>query len=110
MKGVRVVSSIVQTVVTVLVTAVTSSVITYVITLKKKVKSLMTSQCSQLRIQILDLSTKCLTRGDVTYEELDALTKAYQDYHNLGGNGTITKIYNEVCTLHLNPKNKDTKE
>ena len=100
-------SSIIQTVITVVVTAVASSVITYVVTLKKKIKSLMTSQCSQLRIQILDLSTKCLTRGDVTYEELDALTKAYRDYHNLGGNGTITKIYNEVCSLHLNPKKTD---
>ena len=103
-------SSIVQNVITVIVTAVASSMITYVITLKKKIKSLMTSQCSQLRIQILDLSTKCLARGDVTYEELDALTKAYQDYHNLGGNGTITKIYNEVCGLHLNPQNKNPKE
>lgn len=98
-------SHVIETVVTVVVSVVASSLITYVVTLKKKVKSLLTSQCSQLRIQILDLSKKCLDRGDVTYEELDALTKAYQDYHNLGGNGTITKIYNEVCSLHLKTSN-----
>lgn len=97
-------NSILETVITVVVTAVVTASITAFVTTKKKMKSLLKSQCSQLRIQILELADKCLEKNSITYEELDALTKAYNDYHALGGNGTITKVYEEVSSLHLDTK------
>lgn len=93
--------SVLETIITILVSSIVTGAITYTVTTKKKMKSLLKSQCSQLRIQILDLADNCLEKKCITYEELDALTKAYNDYHTLGGNGTITKVYKEVSSLRL---------
>ena len=85
----------------IVITALVTSSLSYVTIVRSKIKALYSSQCSQLRIQILELSRQCLAKEYVTYEELDALNKAYQDYHALGGNGTITKIYEDVSDLPL---------
>lgn len=45
---------------------------------------------------------KCyILRGSITTDELEDLTEMYNSYHNLGGNGTGTKIYNDCCKLPL---------
>lgn len=46
-----------------------------------------------------DLYKACaaiLERGWVSSSELDDLTKLYDAYHNLGGNGTGTELYNRA--------------
>lgn len=92
---------IINTIITVIITAVVTSCITYAVTLGRKVKALYRSQCSQLRIQIVTLGKSCTHKKFATVEEKDAIDKAYADYHTLGGNGTITSLYNEVMKLPL---------
>ena len=93
--------SVINIIITVVLTTITSSSITYALAIRGKIKALFSSQCSQLRIQILDLSRRCMAKEEITYEELDALTKAYENYHLLGVNGTIDKIYHDVKELPL---------
>ncbi len=94
--------TILNIIVTVIITTLTSSSLTYALVIKSKIKALFSSQCSQLRIQILEMSRRCMKKGEITYEELDALTKAYENYHLLGGNGTIDKVFHDVRELPLN--------
>jgi cell division protease FtsH len=48
---------------------------------------------------------------DMIMDGKDAAEKAYKAYHDLGGNGTITEIYQEIMVLPTEPKgeNNDTK-
>lgn len=37
--------------------------------------------------------------GYVSTADLETMTKLYDAYHGLGGNGTITAIYGKICAL-----------
>ena len=39
--------------------------------------------------------------GFVSTQDLESMTKLYNAYHNLGGNGTITAVYDKICDLPL---------
>lgn len=55
-----------------------------------------------LRIQILDSYDKCVADGNViTVSRKDAIDSAYQSYHALGGNGTITQVHNEIMVMRI---------
>ena len=54
---------------------------------------------SLLRAEIIRQHDKYTQRQYCPIYAKDALTKAYAAYHSLGGNGTITKIYNETMQL-----------
>lgn len=48
------------------------------------------------------LYTKCneyITRGYATVDEINNLRYLYDSYHDLGGNGTGTKLYERVLNL-----------
>lgn len=48
------------------------------------------------------LYTKCneyITRGYATVDEINNLRYLYDSYHDLGGNGTGTKLYERVINL-----------
>lgn len=40
-------------------------------------------------------------RGGISPADLDTVTKLYLAYHDLGGNGTITAIYEKIKALSL---------
>ena len=42
-----------------------------------------------------------LNKGEITVSELDNIEAMYEAYHNLGGNGTGTEIYERVKELKL---------
>lgn len=90
-------------VVTALVTAVVTGVITFVVNSakngKKKWKKIEDGLQSLLRAEIIRQSEKWLEKGYCPVYAKDALTKEYESYHELGGNGTITSIYNELMEL-----------
>ena len=44
-----------------------------------------------------------LLKGEITVSELNNLTKLYESYHALGGNGTGTAIYERCKSLPLKP-------
>ncbi len=37
----------------------------------------------------------------VSTADLETMTKLYKAYHGLGGNGTITAVYDKICRLPL---------
>lgn len=52
-----------------------------------------------LRKELRELYNEANSRGFVTTDELDEYTKLYEAYHNLGGNGTGTILYNAFSRL-----------
>ena len=39
--------------------------------------------------------------GGVSAQDLESMNKLYNAYHSLGGNGTITTIYDKICALPI---------
>lgn len=39
--------------------------------------------------------------GEISTQDLETMTKLYNAYHNLGGNGTITAVYEKILQLHI---------
>ena len=54
-----------------------------------------------LRMQILDTYEKCKAQGNISVSRKDAIDSAYQSYHALGGNGTITHVHAELMDMPI---------
>lgn len=55
-----------------------------------------------LRLQILDTYDKCVQNGRlITVSRKDAIDSAYNSYHALGGNGTITQVHTEIMHMTI---------
>lgn len=54
-----------------------------------------------LRMQILDTYERCKVSGAITVSRKDAIDSAYNSYHALGGNGTITQVHNELMAMPI---------
>ena len=54
-----------------------------------------------LRMQILDNYERCKAAGTITVSRKDAIDSAYESYHALGGNGTITQVHNELMGMPI---------
>lgn len=100
-----------NTIITVAVTTVVSSSVTAVVagvinhfkskkeTKSTNTKALENGMLSLLRAEIIRQHDKYTVRKHCPIYAKDALEKAYAAYHSLGGNGTITKIYNDTMAL-----------
>lgn len=51
-----------------------------------------------------------IERGWITLNGLEAAEKMYAEYHNLGGNGTVTKLMEDVWELPVRDKATETEE
>ena len=97
----------VNTIITIAVTTVVSSIVTAVVTgaiahfksRKRNTKALENGMLSLLRAEIIRQHDKYTERECCPIYAKDALEKAYNSYHSLGGNGTITKIYKDTMKL-----------
>lgn len=71
-------------------------------------------QKRQLRDEAINLALKALCRdrilqgyryysrnGGVSTQDLETMTKLYNAYHNLGGNGTISNVFEKIKHLPL---------
>lgn len=54
---------------------------------------------AMLRNDIIALADKYLDEGDIPMHAMETVTAMYDAYHKLGGNGTITKLVDEVKRL-----------
>lgn len=54
-----------------------------------------------LRLQILDNYEKCKQAGKISVSRKDAIDSAYKSYHALGGNGTITRVHEEIMEMPI---------
>lgn len=107
-------NQIITLVMTVAITAIVTSVVGYIIErIKAKHKQKLDAEDdSKDYLKAVGNGTQCLLRAEIIrqYEKWidrgfcpiyakDALTKEYNSYHELGGNGTITGLYNELMEL-----------
>lgn len=65
----------------------------------EKDKALENGVRAILRNDIITLADKYLDAGDIPVYALETITGMYEAYHELGGNGTITKLVEEVKKL-----------
>ena len=52
-----------------------------------------------LRMEILDNYEQCKQAGVISVSRKDAIDSAYNSYHALGGNGTITRVHEEIMSM-----------
>lgn len=52
-----------------------------------------------LRDRILQAYNHFSVKGKIKIEELENISNMYIAYHNLGGNGVVTSIYNKVLEI-----------
>ena len=58
-----------------------------------------------LRVQLIEYHNKYVEEGEIPSYAYDNFVEMYEAYHALGGNGMVTKMYNEIQELHLQTKN-----
>ncbi|MFQ9515325.1 MAG: hypothetical protein ACLRZ9_05815 [Eubacterium sp.] len=58
-----------------------------------------------LRVQLIEYHNKYMEVGEIPSYAYQNFCEMYNAYHNLGGNGMITKMYDEIQELHLKSKN-----
>ena len=54
-----------------------------------------------LRVQLIEYHDKYVEMKEIPSYAYENYVEMYQAYHDLGGNGMVTKMYNEIQELHL---------
>lgn len=62
-------------------------------------KALRNGLCAVLRDRIMQSATYHEERGFIPLRDMENMSLMYQAYHELGGNGLVTKVYEEVLEL-----------
>ena len=57
-----------------------------------------------LRVQLIEYHDKYMELGKIPSYAYENFVEMYEAYHELGGNGMITKMYKEIQELHLATK------
>lgn len=57
-----------------------------------------------LRVQLIDYHDKYMKLGSIPPYAYENFVEMYEAYHELGGNGMVTKMYKEIQDLHLADK------
>jgi hypothetical protein len=57
-----------------------------------------------LRVQLIEYHDKYMAKGEIPSYAYQNFCEMYEAYHELGGNGMITKMNEEIHELHLNRK------
>lgn len=57
-----------------------------------------------LRVQLIEYHDRYMAKGDIPSYAYQNFVEMYQAYHQLGGSGMITKMYEEIQELHLKKK------
>lgn len=62
-----------------------------------------------LRVQLIEYHDKYMALGEIPSYVYENFVEMYKAYHELGGNGMITKMYKEIQELHLKTKKEEPK-
>ena len=57
-----------------------------------------------LRVQLIEYHDKYIALGYIPSYAYENFVEMYEAYHELGGNGMITKMYKEIQELHIATK------
>ena len=60
-----------------------------------------------LRVQLIEYHDNYVKLGEIPSYAFDNFVEMYNAYHALGGNGMVTKMYNEIQELHLRSGGKE---
>ena len=60
-----------------------------------------------LRVQLIEYHDKYMKIGEKPSYTYYNFVEMYNAYHALGGNGMVTKMYNEIQEIHLKNGGKD---
>ena len=74
---------------------------------KSEVKEQKNLKCGMLALLHDSLFKNCegyIKKGEITINELDNLERLYTSYHNLGGNGTGTELFERCKDLNIKVK------
>lgn len=63
-----------------------------------------------LRVHLMEYHDKYMVKGYIPSYAYQHFEEMYQAYHELGGNGMITKMYKEIQDLHLANKRGEQHE
>ena len=97
-------SEVTKIILTAIISALVSGAITYTVTIKRKIKAVANGILSCLRADLIAYHDKYKKKGYCPIYGKDAVEKAYKAYHDLGGNGTMTDVYEEIMALPTEPK------
>lgn len=92
-------SQIVAAVITAIVTAIVTAAIAAIRSTAKHQTALDAGMQAMLRAEIIRSYYHYSERGWITLHGLEAAEQAYQAYHDLGGNGTVTKLMKDMRDL-----------
>lgn len=84
-----------------------SAFIVYYKNTRKKNKAMHDGLRSLLRADLIRMHEKYTERGYCPIYAKTAAKDDYNAYHELGGNGVITGLYNDLLELPENPPNKN---
>lgn len=59
-----------------------------------------------LRVKLIEYHSKYMDLGEISSYAYQNFVEMYETYHELGGNGMITKMYEEIHKLHLRTKER----
>lgn len=62
-----------------------------------------------LKVQLIEYHDKYMSLGSIPSYAYENFLEMYESYHELGGNGMVTKMYDEINHLHLKNKNSEEK-
>ena len=54
-----------------------------------------------LRVQLIEYHTKYMRLGEIPSYAYQNFEEMYEAYHDLGGNGMVKKMYEEIKELHI---------
>ena len=57
-----------------------------------------------LRVQLIEYHNKYIRLGEIPSYAYENFIEMYEAYHELGGNGMVTKMKHEIEELHLKQK------
>lgn len=60
-----------------------------------------------LRVQLIEYHTKYTALGNIPSYAYQNFCEMYEAYHELGGNGMITKMKQEIDELHISKKRRE---
>ena len=60
-----------------------------------------------LRVQLIEYHDKYVALGEIPSYAYQNFSEMYDAYHALGGNGMITKMYEEIKKIHLKNGGKE---
>lgn len=69
--------------------------------LERKNDAVASALCALLRVEINDIFKKVNEDGYITKDDFEIVTKLYESYHALGGNGMISKEMDIIDELQI---------